>query len=129
MHTDRPMPKHLEANPALVAGIGLLLLAGGVAAGMFVLVVVRQAFYEPHEIPLFQTVFGIGDLSTAFSITDDGGESVFQLSHVAVTLIIAAVMAGVLGSIIGAAITEGGRLLRAAYGLYSFDGSNQKKSN
>jgi hypothetical protein len=99
----------------LIAGtLGVLLLLGGVSVAIWVFGVVRQALYQPEEIPLLQMILNADTAEMGFQLTHDDDTFSAHGSRVLVLVVLVAFLMGALGAIVAAMVSGGASLLGGA---------------
>jgi len=107
-----------EKGRELTGSIGLILLLLAVGAGVWVVGIVDQALHRPHEIPLLQNLVSSSQSISEFEVNMDNQESVTaRFPRDILLFVFFWFLLGALGSIVGAMISSGAKLVGMATGL------------
>jgi len=118
-----------EKGRALVGGLGLLLLLLSIGIGVWVVGIVDEALHRPHEIPLLQSL-GSGGSSTSEVLVMDHEDSITARFPSEILLIVfMGLLLASLGSIVGAMVSSGARLLGLATGLLPREAEKKEQGN
>lgn len=95
----------------VIGVLGALLLMGGVGVAIWVIGVVRQALYQPDDIPLLQMILNADTESMGFQMTFREDKFSADGSRALVLVVLVGFLLAAVGAIVSAMVSGGVNLL------------------
>jgi len=106
-----------EKGRELVGGIGVLLLLLAIGIGFWVVGIVDQALHHPNELPLLQPLASLSSSESEFQFLENQGSVTANFPGGILLIVLIGFLLGSIGSIVGALISGGVKLVGMAAGL------------